>query len=512
MTTNSTQTAKRIIEKPQGAHLIVIFGASGDLTKRLLMPAIYNIFFHNAMPEQFEILGIAKDPLNNESFQKKIAFDLQTYGKRKFDSELYQKLASCLSYYSGDFNDSSIYQMLKKKIEECDKKFSAKTTVTFYLAISPAIFKMVSDHLGEAGLSKLEERTTRLILEKPFGRDLKSALDLNAALHKYWDEPQIWRIDHYLGKETVQNILAFRFGNGIFEPIWNRNYIEHVQITVAEQVGVESRGDYYDKAGALRDMFQNHILQVLSYLCMEPPSSFEAETIRNAKIEVLKSITPMTEEQVKTNVVRGQYGQGEAGGAHSKAYRDEEHVDKNSNTETFGAFKLFVDNWRWSGVPFYIRTGKHLKEKLALIIIHFKQAPKKLFSVVNTPPEALANELRFFLQPRQAISLILKAKVPGSRMELQPVKMHFDYQESFDSQEGNTSTGYEILLYDALKNDPTLFSRADLIEQAWKIVHPIQSYWEKNPPQNFPNYPSGSWGPQEAYKLIESDNHHWRDL
>lgn len=503
-------SSKGVVEKPTGANLFVIFGASGDLTKRLLMPAIYNLLFHEALPDQFAILGLAKNEIDDNAFRDKVAKDLQEFGKREFDQSLFDKLKPNLFFQTADFSNAEIYEKLKKKIEEFDQKFSTKVTVTFYLAISPAIFQMVSDHLGEAGLSKMEGRTTRIILEKPFGRDLQSAIDLNKSLHLHWDETQIWRIDHYLGKETVQNLLAFRFGNGIFEPIWNHNYIQHIQITVAEEVGVEERGDYYDHSGALRDMFQNHILQVISYLCMEAPSSFTAESIRNNKVEVLKGIVPMTEEQVKTHTVRGQYAEGEVQGKKTKNYRDEDNVDKNSNTETFAAVRLMIDNWRWSGVPVYIRTGKHLKDKIAKIIVHFKRAPKKLFNIVDTE-EVHSNELRFFLQPNQAISLILKAKVPGSRMTLQPVKMSFDYKESFDAQENGISTGYEILIYDALMNDPTLFSRADLIEQAWKIAQPILNYWEKTPPEDFPNYKAGTWGPDAAYKLIENDDHHWRD-
>lgn len=498
------------VEKPKEPTLFIIFGASGDLTKRLLMPAIYNLLFHGALPDHFSILGLSKDQMDDNGFREKIAKDLQEYGKRKFDQGLYDKLKDNLFYQSCNFDDPNLYETLKKKIEEFDQKAGGKVVVTYYLAISPAIFKMVAGHLGESGLSKMDGRKTRLILEKPFGRDLESALDLNKSLHMHWDEEQIWRIDHYLGKETVQNLLAFRFGNGIFEPVWNRNYIEHVQITVAEEVGVEKRGDYYDHAGALRDMFQNHILQVMSYLCMEAPGSFEAEAIRNCKISVLEAIVPMNEEEVKKNTVRGQYGAGKVKDKVAKAYRDEENVDKNSNTETFGAFKIFVDNWRWAGVPFYLRTGKHMTEKTGKIIIHFKKAPKKLFKIAKTD-EVLANELRFYLQPKQAISLVLKAKIPGTKMSLQPVKMHFDYEESFDAQEGGTSTGYEILIYDAMMDDPTLFSRADLVERAWEITQPILDYWSKTKPEDFPNYESGSMGPQAAYKLIEDDGHNWRD-
>lgn len=504
------ETQESSVEKPKGSHLMVLFGASGDLTKRLLMPAIYNLAFHEALPDQFAILGLAKDQMDDQAFRDKIAKDLQEYGKRKFDPALYEKLSPCLHYITADFDQKELYENLKKKIETFDQELKGKVTITYYLAVSPAIFKMISSHLGESGLSKMEGRTTRLILEKPFGRDLKSAQDLNLELHKHWEESQVWRIDHYLGKETVQNLLAFRFGNGIFEPLWNRNYIDHVQITVAEEVGVEKRGDYYDKAGALRDMFQNHILQVLSYLCMEAPGSFEADAIRNAKISVLDSILPMKPDEVKNQTVRGQYGAGKIKDQDKKAYRDEENVDKNSNTETFAAFKIFVDNWRWAGVPFYIRTGKHLKEKVGKIIIHFKKAPKKLFNIPKTD-EVLANELRFYLQPKQAIVLLLKAKIPGTKMSLQPVKMHFDYAESFDTQEGGTSTGYEVLIYDALMDDPTLFSRSDLVERSWEITEPILDEWTKTPPSHFPNYESGSWGPKEAYDLIERDGHEWRD-
>lgn len=498
------------VEKPKDPQIIVLFGASGDLTKRLLMPAIYNLCFHEALPDKFAILGLSKDEMDDEGFRQKIAKDLQEFGKRKFDENLYKKLSPSLYYTSGNFDDPKLYEEIKKKIESMDSEMGGKATITFYFAISPAIFQMVSTHLGEAGLSKMEGRKTRLILEKPFGRDLKSAKELNTSLHQHWEESQIWRIDHYLGKETVQNLLAFRFGNGIFEPLWNRKYIDHVQITVAESVGVEKRGDYYDKSGALRDMFQNHILQVLSYLCMEAPGSFEAEVIRNCKISVLDSIVPMTEEQVKAQTVRGQYGKGKVGDKEAVAYRDEPDVDKNSNTETFAAFKIFIDNWRWAGVPFYIRTGKHLKEKMGKVIVHFKKAPKKLFDIPKTD-EVLANELRFYLQPKQAISLLLKAKIPGTKMSLQPVKMHFDYSESFDSEEGGTSTGYEILVYDAMMDDPTLFSRSDLVERAWEITEPILDYWSKTKPENFPNYESGTWGPKESYDLIEKDGHQWRD-
>lgn len=506
----NSKTEKVSIEKPSDPSIFVIFGASGDLTKRLLIPSIYNIAAYNALPEKFAVIGLAKDEMNDQSFKDKVAQDLKEFGKRQFEESLFNTMSQNFYYMTADFANQSVYTQIKEKIEQIDKLWSCKASVTFYLAVSPAIFEMVTNHLAEAGFAKMDGRITRIILEKPFGHDYQSAVALNESLHKHWDESQIWRIDHYLGKETVQNLLAFRFGNGIFEPIWNRNYVQHVQITVAEEVGVELRGEYYDKSGALRDMFQNHILQVLSYLCMEAPSSFSAETIRNCKVEVLKSITPMSEEEVKKYAVRGQYNTGEVQGKKTVAYREEAHVDKNSSTETFIALKLFVDNWRWSGVPFYVRTGKHLKEKTAKIIVHFKRAPKKLFTFIESD-EVHSNELRFYLQPKQAISLILKAKVPGSRMMLKPVNMFFDFQESFDAKEAGAATGYEVLIYDIFKNDPTLFSRSDLIEQAWRITEPVLSYWAKEPPHDFPNYTAGSWGPDASTRLIEDDGHHWRD-
>ncbi len=496
------------VHRPEGPCIIVIFGASGDLTKRLLMPAIYNLFTHEALPEQYFIIGTSMDKMDTSSFRKKIGDNLNEYGTQEFDSHAYSEFSKNLFYYTSKFDEKSCYDNLKKKIDEIDKQNNCKSKLLFYLAISPAIFELVSDNLSDNGFSKMEDRNPKLILEKPFGRNLDSALKLNAALHNNWEEKQIWRIDHYLGKETVQNILAFRFGNGIFEPLWNRNYIDHVQITVAETVGVEKRGSYYDHAGALRDMIQNHLLQVVSYIAMEPPNAFNAETIRNAKIEVLNAIKIMTPEEVFQNTVRGQYGPGKIGKENKVAYRDADDVDKQSITETFVAAKLNIDNWRWSGVPFFLRTGKHLSKRYAEVVINFKKAPKQLFATSKSK-EIYTNELRFLLQPKQAIELVLKAKVPGEKMTLQPVKMHFDYKEAFHTERG---TGYEVLLYDCLVDDPTLFSRSDLVEQAWKIAQPMLDIWSSLPPGDFPNYASGSWGPDAANDLIQREGREWRHL
>lgn len=494
--------------KPKDPAILVIFGAMGDLTKRLLMPAVYNLHAHEALPKEFSIIGISKDNSDSGAFREKIAADLKQYGTQEFDRKKFDSMADNLYYFSANFENPECYQTLQKQIEEIEKKFSKKANLLFYLAVSPKIFGMISDKLGENHFHDMPDRSTKIILEKPFGHSLESAINLDTQLHQYWSEKQIWRIDHYLGKETVQNLLAFRFGNGIFEPLWNRNYIDHIQITVAEEVGVEKRGSYFDHAGTLRDMVQNHLLQVVSYIAMEPPSSFRAETIRNAKVEVLNALQPMTPEEVLRNTVRGQYDKGEIRGHPVIAYRDEADVDPKSTTETFVALKLQIDNWRWAGVPFYLRTGKHLPKRYAEIVITFKKAPKKLFPTAILD-ELVSNELIFYLQPKQGIELLLKAKVPGREMLLKPVTMHFDYEESFHTERG---TGYEVLLYDCLLNDPTLFSRSDLVERAWEIAQPIIDVWSSLPPRNFPNYLSGTWGPKEAGELIKKDGRQWRHV
>ncbi|MFQ6024850.1 MAG: glucose-6-phosphate dehydrogenase, partial [Acidiferrobacterales bacterium] len=362
--------------------------------------------------------------------------------------------------------------------------------------------------LGEAGLAREDKGWSRLVIEKPFGRDLESAVTLDRDLQEHWQEKQIWRIDHYLGKETVQNLLTFRFGNGIFEPLWNRHHIDHVQLTVAEKVGVEGRGNYYERSGTLRDMVQNHMAQMVAYVAMEPPSSFQADDIRNGKIEVLRAIRPMTPEGVLTNSVRGQYSGGTVDGTVVLGYREEPDVAQNSHTETFAAMKLFIDNWRWAGVPFYLRSGKRLPTRSTEVAIQFKGVPEVLFR--DTPIERLeANQLLFHIQPEQGIELIFQAKVPGPILRLQTVRMHFEYKQAFEAQRG---TGYERLLYDCMTNDPTLFSRADLVETAWKIAQPILDVWSSLPARDFPNYPAGTWGPTEASMLLERDGRQWRML
>ncbi len=485
--------------------LMVIFGASGDLTKRLLLPAILNLRDSGLLPEQFAIVGVAKDELTTETFRNKLTQEIQQFTTRAFDPKSWEALVSSIYYISGDFADPTCYQRLSKMMEEISTKHKTGANRIFYYAIAPSLFGLVSERLGEAALTKEEKGWARVIVEKPFGHDLASAVALNKDLQKVWEERQIFRIDHYLGKETVQNILAFRFANSIWEPLWNRKYIEYVEFTVAEEVGVEGRAGYYDKSGALRDMFQNHMFQVLSYIAMQPPSSFRANEIRDRKAELINDIRRMTPEEVSWNVVRGQYGPGIIKGKQVPGYLQEPGVDPKSTTETFLAAKLFIDNWRWAGVPFFLRTGKHLPARTTEIRVHFLPAPEVLWK--NTPVKHLSNnELIFHIQPQQSIGLVFEAKVPGPAINLETVEMDFEYKDVF--QEGR-GTGYETLLYDCMVNEQTLFSRADLVETAWSVVQPILDAWEKNPGSNLFTYPAGTWGPPESERLERRGGHHW---
>ena len=495
-------------ERPGDPCTMVIFGASGDLTKRLLMPAIYNLACDSLLPHNFALVGMARPEMTDQSFRDQMSQDIRQFTTRDFDEPVWDEFVRNLYYLPGSFDDATVYQQLAWLLGEVDAKHQTQGNYLFYLAVPPVVFSPIARQLGLAGLAREENGWSRLIVEKPFGHDLDSAIALNRDLQEQWREHQIWRIDHYLGKETVQNILAFRFANGIFEPLWNRHYVDHVQLTVAEKVGVEGRGNYYERAGALRDMIQNHMFQMLAYVTMEPPSSFHADDIRNGKVEVLKARHPLTPEEVLTNTVRGQYSGGSMDGNIVLGYREEPDVARDSRTETFAAVKLFVDNWRWAGVPFYLRTGKRLPTRRTEIAIQFKRAPEVLFR--DTPVERLeANQLLLHMQPEQGIELTFEAKVPGPTMQLQTVQMHFEYQEAFHAARG---TGYETLLYDCMTNDPTLFSRSDLVEAAWKVAQLILDVWTSLPPRNFPNYPAGTWGPREADELIERDGRQWRRL
>lgn len=488
---------------------MMIFGAAGDLTKRKLIPALYNLAKAELLAEEFAIIGVAHNPMSNEEFAKKIVQDIKDYAGKDVDQKICDWFAQRLSYVTADFSDKNVYGKLKDYLEKVNKDHSTHENYFFYLATSPDFFGPIVEQLSAVGL--MEENSQhwrRVIVEKPFGRDLESAKALNKQLLKVASEKQIYRIDHYLGKETVQNILAFRFANGIFEPIWNRRYIDHVQISVAETVGVESRGSYYDGAGALRDMVPNHIMQLISLTAMEPPISFQADAVRDEQAKILHAIQPLSAEDVLSRTVRGQYGEGNVQGEHIPAYRHEDDVPQDSKTETFVAMKLAIDNWRWADVPFYLRTGKSLAAQNTSIVIQFSRAPFVLFR--DTPVDNLMpNQLVLHIQPEEGISLQFAAKIPGPVMRLGAVDMNFEYADYFGTQ---PSTGYERLLHDCMIGDQTLFQRADMVEAGWCVVSPVLDVWKALPPRNFPNYAAGSWGPKESEELLERDGRHWRNF
>ncbi len=485
---------------------MVIFGASGDLTKRKLIPALYNLAKDNVLSKEFALIGFARNEMTSEEFRAKLTSEINEFATSKVDPELWNWFTERIYYVSGEFGDPAAYKKLAEQLEQVKKNHGTHGNCFFYLATAPAFFAPVVQQLGAAGLVKEEGGAwRRVIIEKPFGRDYDTARKLNHDIRAVLDERQIYRIDHYLGKETVQNILVFRFSNGIFEPIWNRRYIDHVQITVAETVGVEGRGGYYETAGTLRDMVPNHIFQLITLMAMEPPVSFDANVVRDEQAKVLKAIPVMTPEEVLSRTVRGQYGEGFDGEHRLAAYRSEPDVAHDSKTETYVAAKLFVDNWRWADVPFYIRTGKRLPKRVTEITIQFKRAPFLLFR--QTSVEQLTpNRLTLLLQPDEGISLSFGAKIPGTIVRMGNVKMDFHYKDYFGT---TPSTGYERLLYDCMLGDATLFQREDMVETAWGVVAPIQDVWEALPPRKFPNYAAGTWGPAEADELLERDKRHW---
>jgi glucose-6-phosphate 1-dehydrogenase len=507
--TPETDPDQQLPARPADPCIMVIFGASGDLTGRKLIPAIYNLAQAGLMPKQFGIVGIAIDQISEEDFRKRARADMQEHAKTPADCALCDSLVERMSYLNGDFKDPDLYQRLASKLAELDKTYGTPGNYFFYLAVAPTFFAEIIKQLGACNLHcENDHQWRRVVIEKPFGSDLESARNLTREIQKVLSEKQIYRIDHYLGKETVQNILVFRFSNGIFEPVWNRRYIDHVQITAAEELGVERRGGYYDHAGALRDMVPNHVMQLISLTAMEPPVSFQADAVRDEQAKVLHAIQPMSPEEVLTRATRGQYGAGLIGTEHVPGYRTEAMVDPNSTTETFVALKLNIDNWRWADVPFYIRTGKRLPSRVTEIAIQFRRAPFVLFR--DTPVEKLApNLLVMHIQPDEGISLRFGAKVPGPQVRVGAVNMDFHYADYFGTQ---PSTGYERLLYDCMIGDATLFQRADMVEAGWSVVQPILDVWKALPPRNFPNYPAGAWGPKEAEELLRKDNRHWREL
>ena len=493
-------------DHPGDPCTIVIFGASGDLTKRKLLPALYNLKALKLLPQNFSVIGVAVTDGDDNSYREKITADIKEFATGAVDDAVWDDFKKRSYYIQGDFNSADTFQRLSAKIQEAQKTWNIPGNILFYLAVSPTFFAKVVEQLSAAGLmTETPNAWRRAIIEKPFGRDLASARQLNADLSSHIAEHQIYRIDHYLGKETVQNIMVFRFGNSVFEPIWNRRYIEYVQITVGEQLGVELRGGYYDQSGVMRDMVQNHILSVLSLVAMEPPSSITGDSVRNEKVKVLEAIRPMEPEEVLRDTVRGQYGEGLIDGKTVPAYRTEKDVNPHSNTETFVAMKLEVENWRWAEVPFYIRSGKRLAAHTTQIVIGFRRAPLLLFGE-DMQKNITPNRLVIHVQPDEGITLDIHAKRPGPNVSLANVPLDFSYS---DFGEMTAATGYETLLYDCMVGDTTLFHRYDSVDASWKIVNPILDVWQALPAREFPNYAAGTWGPEAADALIARNGHAW---
>lgn len=486
--------------------VIVIFGASGDLTFKKLIPALYALFQQQMMPLQFRVLGIGRSPFSDEDFRLKMYEGIRQYSEKyHLDDLTILSFLENLRYLTMDPENEIDYTVLKSILVYHDKEINANGNCLFYLSMPPNKFGVVANNLRKVGLNDENQGFKRLIVEKPFGYDLESGLELNRKLHEAFDESQIYRIDHYLGKETVQNILVMRFSNGIFEPLWNRNFVHHVEITSSESIGVEKRGGYYDGSGALRDMLQNHLLQVLGLVAMEPPSSMDSDAIRNETMKVLQSLQPIQEENVEKQVIRGQYVASHIKGELAKGYREEPQVDPDSRTETYVAVKLFIDNWRWGGVPFYIRTGKRLPTRVTEIVVHFKPTPHGLFW--DKGEERNQNQLIIRIQPDEGILMKFGLKMPGAGYKVKTVNMDFHYSDLLDT---HLPSAYERLIYDAMLGDSTLYARADAVEAAWRFVAPIQKAWKENHDIKIFGYPAGTWGPENADELIEDKEITWR--
>jgi len=488
---------------------MVVFGADGDLTKRKLVPSLHHLGVANLLPKEMAVVGFAITPMSNEEFRAKLSQDIKEFAGGPIDPRVWGWLCERFHYVTGDFKDPQAYSLLEEVLTKLDSTYGTRGNYLFYFATAPGFFSEIVRHLALRNLTVQQEgRWRRVVIEKPFGHDLESARALNTEIRGALEESQIYRIDHYLGKETVQNILVFRFANGIFEPIWNRRYIDHVQITVAESIGVEHRAKYYEQAGALRDMVPNHLLQLVSFVAMEPPNSFEADSVRDEKTKVLKAILPLSPIEVLRSYVAGQYGDGTIDGRPVRGYRDEPYVSPTSNTETYIALKLFIDSWRWADVPFYLRTGKHLPRRVTEIGIEFKCAPFMMFRRTAVG-ELMPNRLVIRIQPDEGISLSFGAKIPGPMVRVGNVDMDFQYARYFGSA---PRTGYETLLYDCMAGDQTLFNRADNVEVGWSVVQPILDVWKSLPPASFPNYASGTWGPSEADELLNRHGRQWNNF
>jgi glucose-6-phosphate 1-dehydrogenase len=489
---------------------LVVFGGAGDLTRRLLLPSLLNLASEGRLPDRFALVGYARTNLDDESFRERLDEAVEVHASKDLDPGLWKKLRPRVYWVRGGFDDPEGYQRLKRVLDRVGADQGTAGCTVFYLACPPRYFEEVARQLGAAGLVRNEKGCCRrLVVEKPFGRDLESARELNRHLLEVFGESQVFRIDHYLGKETVQNILAFRFANGIFEPIWNRRYVDSVQITVAESLGVEGRGNYFERAGTLRDMVPNHLFQVLTLIAMEPPSSLAADAVRDEKGKVLRSIPTLTAGQVERDAVRAQYGPGRlASGEDAPGYTQEQSVDPSSRTETYVALRLGIDSWRWAGVPFYLRTGKRLSRRASEVVVAFRRAPLQLFR--DTPVSDLkSNQLVLRLQPREGIALRFELKHPGPEMKLGQVEMDFCYSEYFGE---TAATGYETLLWDAMRGDATLFQRADNVEEGWRVVEPVLRAWGSDGKDSLPAYTAGSEGPEAAAQLLRREGRKWKAI
>src|SRR5215831_18161612 len=493
---------------PQAAEpcAIVIFGASGDLTKRKLLPALYNLASYGLLPSNFSIIGVARRDWSDDDFRDKLGKDLAELGTQPVDPNLWSQFRNHISLCRGEFDDPTMYERLSEALANSEKNLSTKGNAIFYLSVQPKFFADIVKRLADHGLTAEKDgHWRRVIIEKPFGHDLASARELNSQLVSVLHENQIYRIDHYLGKETAQNLVVFRLGNAIFEPTWNRRYIDYVQLTVAESLGVEGRGAFYESAGAFRDVMQNHMFMLLALIAMEPPTSLEGESIRSEKVKLLQSIHLSTPEEALADTVRGQYGEGTVSGKGVPGYRQEKNVNPNSTVETYAAIKLRIENWRWAGVPFYLRSGKRMPRRTTTIVIRFKTPPLSLFATHESDPIS-PNYLIFKIQPEEGIAVQVRAKIPGPTICTRSVKLDFGYDQFGDRQ---PTTGYEKLLYDCMVGDTSLFHRSDMVEAAWAAASPILEAWNNNPPTDFPNYVSGTWGPDAALRLIQRDNRQW---
>ncbi len=484
---------------------VILFGASGDLAKRKVIPAMYDLAQHNSLGERYSIIGFARTPMTDESFRTTIGEAAKTISEvGPIDAAKWNEFSSNLYYSAGEYGDPKSYEQLARRLAEIDKEKNLGGNRLFYLSTPPEVYPDIVEQLGRAGLARAANPNSwvRIIIEKPFGRDLATAKALNKIVLNVFEEKQVYRIDHYLGKDTVQNLLVLRFGNGIFEPLWNRNYVDHVQITAGETLGVERRGGFYETAGALRDMIQSHVLQLTSLMAVEPPASFDATAVRNEKLKILQSIRPYNLEMVAQSAVRGQYAPGASNGNKLAGYRDEPGVNPGSRTETFVAMRVLIDNWRWAGVPFYLRTGKRLAKRTTEIMIQFRCAPHLVFRDRDIEP----NRLVLNIQPDEGISVSFGAKRPGTEMSIGNVTMNFSYREAFG---GTSRSAYATLVNDCLRGDATLFDRGDSVEAAWSIVDPILDVWSAARTGTVPTYPAGTWGPKESDQLLERDGRQW---